>query len=227
VESAFVRVYEEDAVTYAAYPLGFVIMKATDGTSGVPENFKKNWSGSRTIDIVRGAYHWFYPTLPAAAQAEHYAKTVGKPETGDLPPILDLEWWDPRDDYAEVHAWLRIPANRKTYIENAKEYIKHVKALLKQDTVIIYTGPGFWAELGNPHDFDEYPLWLADYVKGVRRKAHLPVGWTNWYMWQYKGYADTTDKDQFIPSIDSKTGCDLNVFAGSLDELRASVGLVD
>lgn len=88
---------------------------------------------------------------------------------------------------------------------NALKWLKYVE---KASGVrpIIYASPGFLEPLGDLSDFAGYPLWIAHY--GVS-KPRIPAPWKSWTFWQY------TDRG----------GSDMDYFNGSVEELRAFVGL--
>ncbi|MEG1580742.1 MAG: GH25 family lysozyme, partial [Bacteroidaceae bacterium] len=71
-------------------PIRFIIIKATEGTSLLDENFNENFYQAKENDFIRGAYHFFSPSIPAKKQAEYFLKQVHL-EQGDFPPVLDIE----------------------------------------------------------------------------------------------------------------------------------------
>src|SRR5437762_1634729 len=60
--------------------IDFAFIKATDGTTLVDSKFSTNWNGSGQNGIIRGAYHFFQPTLGAVAQADFFVQTAGAPQ---------------------------------------------------------------------------------------------------------------------------------------------------
>lgn len=178
-----IDVYQGDgAVDWAAVKNSgktFAYVKATEGVSIKDEAFAGHWFNMKKYGIIRGAYHFFHPrTSDPVQQAREFIKTVGKFEAGDLPPALDVEVDD--------------GANRSTIIAKMKLWLSEVeKALLEQTgrkiKPIIYTYPNFWIEtLGNPFDFNAYPLWIAEY--GVIEPI-IPSTWGsgNYLIHQYEG----------------------------------------
>ncbi len=170
-------------------PLRFVIVKATEGTSLTDENFNDNFYRVRENELIRGAYHFFIPDGSAARQAEFYLKQVHL-EPGDLPPILDIE---KRGDLtleefqAEVRAWLR--------------QVKTVYGVAP----IIYTNLDFKRKYLNNPEFDEYPLWIANYYKKELKYDG------EWIMWQY------TDLGK-VEGI--RHDVDFDLFNGSMSDLH-------
>ncbi len=171
-------------------PLRFVIIKATEGISIIDENFIDNFYQARQNDLIRGAYHFFTPDEDPVRQARFFIKQV-KLETGDLPPVLDVEKagnLSTKQLRKAVHTWLDV-------IE--KHY--GIKP-------IIYTGYSFKLKYLNDGTFDAYPYWIAHYyVEQLQYKGQ-------WSFWQY------TDMGR-IDGINGSVDC--NIFNGELPQLVA------
>lgn len=71
-------------------PLHFVFMKATEGGDHGDTTFSANFANARNHGFIRGAYHFYIPSTDALKQADFFIRTV-KLDTGDLPPVLDVE----------------------------------------------------------------------------------------------------------------------------------------
>lgn len=147
--------------------MSFGVTKATEGATFVADTFVANWTGIRSVGLVRGAYHFFRPKTDARAQAENFLRIV-KLETGDLPPVLDIETTDGMSGEtiaARMETWLTI-VERET-----------------QRRPLIYTYPGFWERIGDMKRFSDYPLWIAHYTDAS--EPFVPGGWGTWTFWQY------------------------------------------
>ena len=72
------------------FPLHFIFMKATEGGDHGDDTFKDNFEQARRYGFIRGAYHFFTPRTDALKQADFFIRTV-KLDSGDLPPVLDVE----------------------------------------------------------------------------------------------------------------------------------------
>ena len=72
------------------FPIRFVMIKATEGSTQTDENFLENFHQAREHGFTRGAYHFYSVHSPAENQAQHFLSQV-KLENGDLPPVLDVE----------------------------------------------------------------------------------------------------------------------------------------
>ncbi len=171
-------------------PVRFVVMKATEGSSLVDENFYLNFREARHQGFICGAYHFWSVKSGATSQAQYFLSKV-RLEDGDLPPVLDVEHKNPnltdqqfRDS---VLTWLRI-------VEN------HYKV-----KPIIYTYYKFKTQYLGDRVFNQYPYWIAHYyVDEVEYNGP-------WLFWQH------TDAGR-LPGISGYV--DLDVFKGSVSELQ-------
>lgn len=75
-------------------PLKFVVLRASMGNRKLDKNFDHFWETAKQHQLIRGAYHFYRPDEDPVMQANSYL-SVAKLESGDLPPILDIEK-DPR-----------------------------------------------------------------------------------------------------------------------------------
>ena len=142
----------------------FSYVKATESNHHVDSEFKRNWQILKETGIARGAYHFFKPEVDAMAQAKHFIATV-KLETGDLPPVLDIEVSDgvaAADIDKDILIWLK-----------AVEAAYGVKP-------VIYSDPAFINQYLSK-GFESYPLWLARYTHKVPK---APAEWKDWNFWQ-------------------------------------------
>jgi GH25 family lysozyme M1 (1,4-beta-N-acetylmuramidase)/LysM repeat protein len=184
-------------------------MKATEGLNYIDKTFAPNWLNTKRVGIVRGAYHYLRGEVDGAQQADLYLKTV-QFESGDLPPVLDLENIGNENIsnsvmVARAEAWL----NRVVQVTNKTPMIYSGPFFLRDRITRPVLGPPLWAK--------KYSLWLANYLLNLHAGS-LPIqpsGWQEWKIWQY------TDKGK-VPGIDGLV--DLNWFRGTMEELYAFVG---
>lgn len=144
-------------------PVVFVIIKATEGKSLLDENFNENFYQAREYGLVRGAYHFFAPSVKGRMQAEYYMYQVHLDE-GDLPPVLDIE-----------------ECGNLTVPELQHEALQWLQAVEERYhvTPIIYTGLKFKEKHLSTPEFDRYPFWIAlYYVKELGYKGQ-------WRFWQH------------------------------------------
>ena len=149
--------------TFEDFPIRFVFIKATEGASLLDENFNDNFYQAREYGLIRGAYHYFLPSVSAKSQAEYFLKQVHL-EVGDLPPVLDIE----------VVGNLTKAQVRKaalTWLNTVERYYG-VKPIL-------YTGYKFKMDYLSDSIFNTYPYWIAHYyVDSIRYKGE-------WKFWQH------------------------------------------
>lgn len=177
----------------AGHGISFAFIKATEGGDYTDPAFAANWAGAAPAGVARGAYHFYRPQTDAAAQAEHFLRTV-QLRAGDLPPVLDVEVTDGRSASA-------IAAGVRTWLETVE------RATGRRP--IVYTRASFWsAQMG---DFGAYPLWVAHYSAA---SPNIPAGWSGWTFWQH------SDAGR-VAGISGDV--DLNWFAGGGDDLQAFV----
>lgn len=147
----------------AGEPLEFVIIKATEGKSLFDRHFNENFYQAGQYGLIRGAYHFFSPSVSGDIQARYYMRQVHL-EEGDLPPILDIE-----------------VCGNLTTAQLQREALEWLDALEKRYGVppLIYTGLKFKEKYLNAPKFDRYPFWIAHYyVKQVGYKGE-------WKFWQH------------------------------------------
>jgi MYXO-CTERM domain-containing protein len=163
----------------------FAIMKATEGTGYTDPNFKTNWANSKKAGLLRGAYHFFRPSVDGVAQAKHFVSVMGTLGDLDLPPVCDLEVQDGVSD--------------ATVIQRTKDFMKTVKSLTGR-TPMLYSGY-FFTSLGSPSGFSSYPLWVPNW--GVSCPNIPNGGWKTWTFWQYtdnasvSGISGAVDADRY------------------------------
>ena len=176
--------------TIEGQPLGFIMIKATEGASEMDENFNDNFYQAREYGFIRGAYHFWSNKSSARDQAYYFLKQVHL-EEGDLPPVLDVEYKPEErsveDFQRDILTWLHIVEDRY-----------HVKP-------IIYTYYKFKIKYLSDQRFDSYPYWIAhSYVDKVEYTGP-------WKFWQH------TDAGR-LPGI--KGYVDFNIYNGSYYDLR-------
>lgn len=171
-------------------PMRFVIIKSTEGSSRLDENFRENFNQARDFGFIRGVYHFWSNKSTAREQAYYFLDQVHLTD-GDLPPVLDIEH-KPADKSVEdfqrdVLTWLHIVEDKY-----------HAKP-------IIYTYYKFKEQYLSAPVFDDYPYWIAHYyVDKVQYKG-------KWKFWQH------TDVGK-LPGI--KGYVDFNIYNGSYYELK-------
>jgi lysozyme len=142
----------------------FAFIKATDGIADVDPRFARNWAGAKAAGILRGAYHFFRPSLDSERQAAHFLGAVPVDDMA-LAPALDVEITDGLE--------------RAALQQGIRTWLETVQAALGGKPVV-YTDPTFWRS-SVAADFSAYPLWLACYAG----EPEIPAPWQTWTFWQH------------------------------------------
>ncbi|MEV5932991.1 GH25 family lysozyme [Streptomyces sp. NPDC052079] len=183
----------------------FAFVKATEGADWQDPWFSRDLRGARQAALPHGPYH-FYGRTPAADQARNFVATVkaagytGK-AAGELPPVLDLE----------QHKG-RCPANFST--AGVRAFLTSVTSQLGVKP-IVYTTKSFVDACmgGDGSVLAGHVMWQPRYESGSNEPAPVPGAGQGWKIWQYTETGS-------VPGIPSAGRVDLNVFRGTLPELR-------
>lgn len=169
----------------------FAFIKATEGESFRDSLFCKNWGAIKQAGIIRGAYHFFRPSVDAKIQAQNFINWVDM-EDGDLAPVLDVEVLD----HASAHELVK---GVRTWLNKVEE-----KFLIKP---IIYTNQNFFNKYLAGH-FKEYPIWIARYTNWRYPAIQTEQ---NWAFWQYGNKGTLNGISGYV---------DFNVFNGDNNDLH-------
>lgn len=171
-------------------PLQFVVMRATMGNKSADKHFDEFWTQAKKHELIRGAYHFYRADEDPIIQANNFLANV-KLESGDLPPILDIE---------------KIPKRKtnKKLIEDLKVWCKVVEETYGKKP-IIYTYYHYYKDFLKG-EFDGYPLWLANY-----NDVPSPSPNDEWDFWQFT-------ENGIVHGINTKV--DLDIYNGSTWSLK-------
>ena len=183
----------------------FAFVKATEGSDWQDPWFSRDLGGARQAVLPHSPYH-FYGRTPGADQARNFIATVkaagytGK-AVSELPPVLDLEQHQGR-----------CPTNLST--AGVRAFLKTVTSQLGVKP-IVYTTKSFVDACmgGDGSVFAGHVMWQPRYKSGSKEPAPVPGAGQGWKIWQYTETGS-------VPGIPSAGHADLNVFRGSLAELR-------
>lgn len=192
--------------------ISFAFARATEGKTFVDRKFTTNWSGMKEAGIIRGAYHFFRASKTAEEQVDNFLRVVDDVlESGDLPPVVDLEAW-PKNTVGKE--WRNISLEKR--INLAKTWLEKIEQATAKKP-IIYTSQSFWQEFMNDsQEFIDYPLWVAHYTS--RGNPNVPA-----HNWGGKGYTFWQHTDR--GSLAGVSGSvDRNRFKNSFQELVALAG---
>jgi lysozyme len=187
--------YHQDKIHWrrvAKAGIRFAFVRVSDGLTLRDPRFDQNWDEAGEARLLRGAYQYFRPAESAIAQADLLIAALRR-DRGELPPVLDVEETGgkpPEELGRAVRTW-----------------VERVRSQLGVEP-IIYASPAFWRDQVGGADLSSQPLWVAHYTDGCPR---VPAPWQRWTFWQHS-------KTGRVPGI--KNAVDLDLFAGSVDELR-------
>lgn len=178
----------------------FAYVKATEGTAYVNPYFGQQYNGSRSVGMIRGAYHFALPDRSGGTvQADYLVDHGGgwSPDGTTLPPALDIEY----NPYGPTCYGLTAAA-MTAWVHSFSDEV-HART---GRYPAIYSTTDWWTTCtGNSSSFGATnPLWIARYAGAP---GQLPAGWGNWTVWQYNSTGP-------LPG-------DQNVFNGSFATLAA------
>jgi uncharacterized protein with LGFP repeats len=169
----------------------FAYVKATEGNYYASETFASQYQGSRSVGMVRGAYHFAIPNWSTGADQARYFVNNGGGWSADgytMPPVLDFEY----NPYAGQTIGGFYFGNT-CYGMSAAQLASWVRDFgntmlsLTGRLPMIYTNTSWWNQcLGNASGFGDYPLWVASYPATASNDAGpIPSSWGNYSIWQY------------------------------------------
>ena len=181
----------------------FVFIKSSQAL-WTDEDILYNWKSAKNAGLLRGAYH-FLDWVADPRQQAQYAWSIIQSDPGELPPVIDFEYWNPP------------PANAFDKLWN---YVVEMERLSGKKP-IIYTGAFFWFEHGTQADvWKNYPLWIASYTTQAYMETNVKnlTPWDKWHFWQY------TSKGDGLAFGAESLDLDMNWFNGTLEELKVFSG---
>ena len=173
----------------------FAFIKATEGSGMADRCFEENWKNAQTAGVPAGAYHFFSYDSPGETQAENFMAQV--PVTpGALPPVVDIEFYGDK---------AQNPPDRETVREILDPLLERLESHYGQKPILYVTYRTY--KLYIQGEYEDYSLW-------VTRPLLAPLD-KDWTFWQYSHSARLSGYEGKEERID------LNVFRGSLEELKA------
>jgi GH25 family lysozyme M1 (1,4-beta-N-acetylmuramidase) len=159
---------------------------------------------------IRGTYHYFSSSSPWQTQADHF---------------LDLV----RDKGFHFHALdIESGYNKKSagFAQSAQKWLQYVADATGQ-RVLLYTNPNIYNSWLTPYGdwMADWPFWVAQYWNEPHRDRDpgLPRGRKDWKFYQYS--ADVPPNRKGKEYGVGSTNIDLNVYNGTVEELRSWLGL--
>lgn len=179
--------------------LSFCFIKASEGDFWTDPAFVYNIENAKKIGLIVGAYHYYRFRTDNSKQLKQFTNSVSK-NLINLPPVIDIEY--------HSNELLRNKQYQREFISSLKDFEMKLQEYYGVRP-IFYTDIKFYNELLKGEI--DGPLWISD----PRRISCDSVKPDNWLFWQYNIVGE-------LPGIDSLV--DLNVFSGSLEELKKLAG---
>ena len=155
----------------------FAIIKATQGISFVDPEFKNNQRLARKYQVPLGYYHFASGYASPKQEAEHFIKTIGDLEIGEL---LTLDW---EIQHHNPVQWCLQFLEEVEKMTNVKPLIYLNVATLKRYD---------WSPVAK----NDNGLWIAYYGWnfGMPKRKPPSYAWDFWAIWQYTSRG-------FIPGV--------------------------
>jgi GH25 family lysozyme M1 (1,4-beta-N-acetylmuramidase) len=154
----------------------FVYAEAQIGNDGPSSTYVAQIAGARAAGLVVGAYLFAYPLPDAAghagrdpeAQAQALFEACGGlgSSSGELPPVIDLEW-------PAGTEWARWGCSAPQIVDWTVRCAAKLRALFGVAPVV-YSYPFFLRSLGDVGAIGDLRLWLASYQVA----PDVPAPWT-------------------------------------------------
>jgi lysozyme len=179
--------------------LAAIMIKATEGATYQDPKFADNLAMVRQAGLLCGTYH-FGTAADVDRQIDNFLTTIGDPKGLHL--VLGFET-------------NRLSPSNTMSKDQALAFLMKLQAKTGRKPTI-YTGSHMFDVFG-PNAapaFAMYRVWWAQYGNTLR----LHPTWRTCWLWQF-----TNGKNGPLPhKIDGLGHCDLNSFAGTVDELTTS-----
>ena len=157
---------------------------------------------------IRGAYHYLNSDTGWAAQADKFL-TVVSPHNFHF-YVCDFE--------------SAVNVMSTAFARSAWDFIQYVRSETGKP-VLLYTSPSIYNSYITPsaRAWESIPLWNAqwNYTPNPNGTPKLPTGRTTWKIWQYTDSGMGKD----LYGVARNGACDLNVYNGSVAEMRAWLGV--
>ena len=149
--------------------IGFVYIKATEGSSHQDDLFAVNWKNAQEAGLPVGAYHFFSYDSPGKTQAENFISVVGDDLAGRLLPVVDVEYYGDKE---------ANPPEKEDVVRELTVFLDAVEAQYGVKPMI-YTRSDLY-ETYLEESFTGYKMWISS--------LYTPLKWNykgDWYLWQY------------------------------------------
>lgn len=191
-----------DFVALKASGVDFAIIKATQGNYDTQTTFAANWANAKAAGVVRGAYHFFDPTIDGATQAAYFLGVMGKLEKGDMPPMLDIECPDGDPDCLGFASGAASGSAITTGMNDWLNAVKAATGVLP----ILYTFESYFSGAGvDTTGLESFPLDIG--YPTTSTCFGVPSPWASATLWQNSwtgtvgGISGQVDTDRFLGTL--------------------------
>lgn len=209
--------------------LTFGLTKVSEGLTFLDSTFSANWANMKAEGVLRGAYHFFHPSLDPVSQAEFFVTAVRARglEAGDM-LMADVEITSGLDGTSRMspeaaarshlltagadsrvtarpglpYPWALDGLSASVVGSTAKQFLDRVRALCPHNPVIIYTNRSVGASLASCTGYQLVIAW----PESTAPPSVSP--WKTWRIWQWS----------FSGGYDN---CDQDAYNGTAEEMRA------
>ena len=160
----------------------FIYVRAIGKRGRLDKEYDRMAQNIHEMKIPMGSYIFFHNETSVEHQYEQFCKMLDSAPQ-ELIPMIDIEERSIRRSKA-----------------NLKENVKKLADMLeeKYDTKpIIYSNEKFYEDYLAP-DFNDYPLWIANYTGRPEIEDAEPIIWQYSEKGHVKGFWTTVDLDMFI-----------------------------
>lgn len=191
----------------ATKPIDFVIQRASYGLTK-DQAYDTLLPGVLKTPI-RMAYHYLSSSASYQSQVDKFLSVVGNTDFHAYAADFEEYYNTMSVDFALL-AW---------------NFIKEV-AIRTGKRVLLYTNPDKYNLFIRPSgtrfglNWNQVDLWLANWLNNPGLNPELPVGRTSWDIWQYEN-----SKTDGLEYGIGRTTIDLNVFNGTVYQMRSWLGL--
>lgn len=172
----------------------FVIAKATEGATWQDPKFQSHWQAMKRQGVpITGAYHYFRGTSLPTDQANNIVTQLKQVSFNHADDLLAIS----------------VAKQDKLTPSEVADYllwiISNLTAPIIQEKVILYTSPAWWdshvQDVG--HRLSQQPLWVAHWTTAAQPR--LPVGWSDWMIWQQSSQGSVNGIQGFVDLNQMKT----------------------
>lgn len=172
----------------------FVIAKATEGATWQDPKFQSHWQAMKRQGVlITGAYHYFRGTSLPTDQANNIVTQLKQVS------------FNHADDLLAISVTKQDKLTPSEVADHLLWIISNLTAPIIQEKVILYTSPAWWdshvQDVG--HRLSQQPLWVAHWTTAAQ--PQLPVGWSDWMIWQQSSQGSVNGIQGFVDLNQMKT----------------------